>query len=39
MVFDQAAASVPEPLSLGGIAVAGAMGLWMKRKRKASSTV
>ncbi|WP_366145961.1 PEP-CTERM sorting domain-containing protein [Nostoc sp. S13] len=39
IVFDQAAASVPEPLSLGGIAVAGAMGLWMKRKRKASSTV
>jgi hypothetical protein len=28
-------ASVPEPLSTTGIAVAGAMGLWMKRKQKA----
>jgi hypothetical protein len=26
---------VPEPLSTAGIAVAGAMGLWMKRKQKA----
>ncbi|MCC5639613.1 PEP-CTERM sorting domain-containing protein [Nostoc sp. CHAB 5844] len=28
-------ASVPEPVSTAGIAVAGAMGLWMKRKQKA----
>ncbi|MBD2448388.1 PEP-CTERM sorting domain-containing protein [Nostoc sp. FACHB-152] len=27
--------AVPEPLSTTGIAVAGAMGLWMKRKQKA----
>lgn len=26
------AIAVPEPLSLGGIVVAGAIGLWMKRK-------
>jgi hypothetical protein len=29
---------VPEPFSLGGTALAGAMGLWMKRKRKASQS-
>ncbi|MBD6619791.1 PEP-CTERM sorting domain-containing protein [Komarekiella sp. 'clone 1'] len=27
---------VPEPFTLGGTAVAGAIGLWMKRKHKAS---
>ncbi|WP_225894123.1 PEP-CTERM sorting domain-containing protein [Atlanticothrix silvestris] len=31
-------ADVPEPLTLGGTAIAGAMGWWLKRKRKASST-
>ena len=32
-------ATVPEPDTLGGIAVAGVAGLWLKRKRKASLTV
>ncbi|MBW4683867.1 MAG: PEP-CTERM sorting domain-containing protein [Komarekiella atlantica HA4396-MV6] len=27
---------VPEPFTLGGTAIAGAMGLWIKRKKKAS---
>ncbi|MBE9038258.1 PEP-CTERM sorting domain-containing protein [aff. Roholtiella sp. LEGE 12411] len=27
---------VPEPLTLGGTAIAGAMGLWIKRKKKLS---
>ncbi|BAZ28800.1 hypothetical protein NIES4074_12340 [Cylindrospermum sp. NIES-4074] len=30
---------VPEPLSLAGTGLAGAMGLWMKRKQKASQSV
>ncbi|WP_392477367.1 hypothetical protein [Nostoc sp. C110] len=35
IVFEQTATSVPESISLGSIAVVGAMGLWMKRKKKA----
>ncbi|WGV28648.1 PEP-CTERM sorting domain-containing protein [Halotia branconii] len=31
-------ADVPEPLTIGGTAIAGAMGWWLKRKRKASLT-
>lgn len=27
---------VPEPLSIGGIAIAGTLGLWLNRKKKAS---
>ncbi len=27
---------VPEPLTIGGTAIAGVMGLWMKRKKKAA---
>ncbi|RCJ22100.1 hypothetical protein A6S26_22290 [Nostoc sp. ATCC 43529] len=35
IVFEQAATSVPEPLGVVSIAVAGVMGLCMKRKHKA----
>jgi hypothetical protein len=30
---------VPEPFTVGGTAIAGAMGLWMKRKKKAATFV
>jgi len=38
-VVDTTASAVPEPLSIGGTLVAGAMGWWIKRKRVASSKV
>lgn len=39
LVLDTDSATVPEPHTLGGIAVAGVVGLWLKRKRKASLAV
>ncbi|BAZ28801.1 hypothetical protein NIES4074_12350 [Cylindrospermum sp. NIES-4074] len=36
--FGEKTVFVPEPLSLGGTALAGAMGLWIRRKRKASQS-
>jgi hypothetical protein len=36
--FGEKTEFVPEPFSLGGTALAGAMGLWMRRKRKASQS-
>ncbi|RCJ17961.1 hypothetical protein A6770_33410 [Nostoc minutum NIES-26] len=37
--FTFEASKVPEPLTLGGTAIAGAIGLWMKRKQKASTAL
>ncbi|BAY73659.1 hypothetical protein NIES25_00670 [Nostoc linckia NIES-25] len=39
LVVDTDSATVPEPYTVGGIAVAGVAGLWLKRKRKASLKV
>jgi hypothetical protein len=36
---DTVSATVPEPHTVGGIAVAGVAGWWLKRKRKASPSV
>ncbi|RCJ16046.1 hypothetical protein A6S26_07085 [Nostoc sp. ATCC 43529] len=38
LVIDTDSTTVPEPYTIGGIAVAGVVGLWLKRKRKASLT-
>jgi hypothetical protein len=35
--LDSVAVTVPEPFTIGGTAVAGAMGFWMKRKKQKAS--